>query len=112
MHQLLAEVSIPAEARRSNLQERQSQCFHPTDENAESPPNNNQDETLREVEIPSSEWIRESVYLESNNEDDSAEGDDEADQDGQDHDEYAEETDQEDSNSVRTDPESSARVET
>lgn len=78
MHQLLAEVSIPPEARGSNLQERQSHCFHHTDENnAESPPNNNLDDSLKEVDIPSSEWIRESAYLESNGNDDSGDGDDE-----------------------------------
>lgn len=61
-------MNIAPEERRDTIVDKQIDCKHGKDEKADSPQKLKQDETLREVEIASSDWISERLYQMSNRE--------------------------------------------
>lgn len=105
MHAALAEVNVPAD-RMTNNDRRH--CFHATEQDLDSA-NNADDEsndTLREVNIESSQWISERLYQQSNNE-----SSDNKDKNSDDVDLQKYRGDLNDSNSfIRSDPESCEEI--
>ena len=77
MHKLIATVNNATEERRSMLQDKKHLCSQDADQKSESPQKTKLDETLRECEIGSSDWISERLYQMSNRDSSPEEDEDE-----------------------------------